>query len=275
MGEDPVFKIMTREFKKNLVESYDQLFCHPEFSLDGRDGNGFGNLGYFAPGINDLCSANEHLMDVLLERIEHRDGLVLDVACGIGGTTRCLTKRFPASSIHGINISENQLQLCRERVPGAHFHLMEAERMAFPEAMFGTVISVEAAMHFKGRREFLSETMRVLEPGGEIVITDMPFYAEPTAFPTVLGGQELFPDIDAYRALWESCGVIDVDIEDVSKPVWHDFCAHVQNAALHDRLAGLVTDARFQKRLDIAAKIRTLPVLAYVIVKGRKPNSAA
>lgn len=261
---------MNREFKKSLVESYDRLFCRPEFSLDGRQGDGFGNLGYFAPGINDLRSANEHLMDVLLERIEHRDGLVLDVACGIGGTTRCLTKRFPAESIHGINLSENQLQRCRERVPGAHFHLMEAERMAFPEAMFGTVVSVEAAMHFKGRREFLSEAIRVLEPDGEIVITDMPFYAEPTAFPKVLSGQELFHDIDAYRDLWESCGVIDVEIEDITKPVWHGFCNYTQKAAFHDRLAGLIGDPALQSRLRLAAKVRDLPVLAYVIVKGRK-----
>jgi MPBQ/MSBQ methyltransferase len=264
---------MSSEFQKGLVESYDRLFCRPDFSLDGRPAEGFGNLGYFAPGIDDLNAASEHLMDVLMERIEHRDGLVLDVACGIGGTTRCLTKRFPATAIHGINLSARQLEQCRERVPGAHFHVMAAERMTFPDAMFDTVISVEAAMHFKGRREFLLEAMRVLKPGGEIVVADMPFRAEPTSFTSVLGGQEIYPDIDAYRALWESCGVADVEIEDVTKPVWHDFCAYLQRTALHDRLAGLVDGGAFRNRLDITAKIRALPALAYVIVKGRKPES--
>jgi MPBQ/MSBQ methyltransferase len=263
---------MPTDFHTAVAESYDRLFCAPEFGLDGRAAAGFGNLGYFTPDTRDLCAASEQLMDVLMARITHRDGLILDVACGLGGTTQCLTKIVPASAIHGINISERQIERCRTHVPGAHFHVMPAERMDFPDRMFDVVISIEAAMHFKGRREFLCEAMRVLKAGGEIIVADMPFYAEPAAFRSVLGGQELYPDLDAYRALWESCGIGEVEIEDVSKPVWQGFCTHAKNSAFQDRLAGRIEGRVFQDRLKFAAKMRALPALAYVFVKGRKPD---
>ena len=263
---------MPTDVHRQLVESYDRLFCDPYFGLDGRPAAGFGNLGYFASATDDLCEACEQLMDVLMARIERRQGSILDVGCGLGGTTRCLTKIFPPSAVHGINISARQIEKCRSLMPGAHFHVMPAERMTFPDETFDAVISVEAAMHFKGRREFLLEAMRVLKPGGEIVVADMPFRAEPSAFTKVLGGQELYANLDAYRALWDSCGIAGIEIEDVSKPVWHGFCAHVRNSAFRDRLAGNIDEARFQKRLTFAAKMRALPVLAYVIVKGRKPS---
>lgn len=265
---------MLPEAHRQLAECYDRLFCAPDFGLDGRRIAGFGNLGYFAAGIDDLGAACEHLMDVLMARIERRRGTILDVACGLGGTTRCLTKIFPPAAIHGINISARQIEQCHAYVPGAHFHLMQAEHMSFPDEMFDVVISVEAAMHFKGRCEFLSEAMRVLKPGGEIVVADMPFYGEPSAFLRILGGQELYADLDAYRALWESAGIADIAIEDVSKPVWQGFCTHVQKAAFQDRLKGHIDAARFEQRLRFAAKMRALPALAYVIVKGRKPDKA-
>ncbi len=261
---------MSAEFHKELTSAYDRLFCVPEFGLDGQPGAGFGNLGYFTPATTDLNTACGQLMDVLMARITRRDGLILDVACGVGGTTKCLTKIFAPEAIHGINISARQIELCRTRVPEAHFQVMTAEKMDFPDQIFDVVISVEAAMHFKGRREFLLEAMRVLKPGGEIVVADMPFCSEPSSFTRVLGGQELYPNLDSYRALWESCGIQDVEIEDVSGPVWRGFCAHVRNTAFRDLIAGVTDGGTFQERLHFAEKMNALPVLAYVIVKGRK-----
>ncbi|MFP5206075.1 MAG: class I SAM-dependent methyltransferase [Acidobacteriota bacterium] len=266
---------MLTDLQKELTGFYDRLFCAPEFGLDGRPSAGFGNLGYFTPATPDLNTACEQLMDVLMARITRRDGLILDVACGIGGSTKCLTKIFSPAAIHGINISARQIELCRTRVPEAHFHVMTAEKMEFPDRMFDVVISVEAAMHFKGRREFLLEAMRVLKPGGEIVVADMPFSSQPSAFTSVLGGQELYPTLDSYRSLWESCGVQDVEIEDVSGPVWRGFCAHVRNTAFRDLLAGVTNGGTFQERLHFAEKMNALPSLAYVIVKGRKGQRGA
>lgn len=261
------------DFQDTMIASYDALFTSEGFSFDGQDNDGYGNLGYFGPGVGTHAEACVALMDRLMARIGHRQGRVLDVACGLGGTTRLLTRRFPAEAVDGINISDKQLDACRARVPGARFHRMAAERLEFPDASFDVVISVEAAMHFQGRRDFLTEARRVLKPGGEIVVADMPFHAEPTSFRAVLSRQEIYRDVDDYLDLWQGCGFADVRADDVTGPVWRGFVRHVSRQAMDDHLNGRIGPAEMHSRLKLAHKVGRLPALAYLFLHATKPAS--
>merc|ERR1719393_968713 len=61
---------------------------------------------------------------------------VLDVGCGIGGTSRYLAKKFPDAQVTGITISPEQQQrataLAQQRgIPNARFELVDALNMTF------------------------------------------------------------------------------------------------------------------------------------------------
>lgn len=264
---------MPEEFQSRLVASYDAQFFGMEFSPDARPEDGFGNLGYFTPQTQTHSQACEQLVDQMVGMLARQTGKLLDVACGLGGTTRCLAKYFAQDQIHGINLSEMQLQACRGRLPAAHFQQMPAERMAFADATFDVVVCIEAAMHFKGRREFLSEAFRVLKPGGELLVADMPFHEEPESFPAVLSGQEIYGTVEDYCSLWGACGFTELTVRDVSEPVWRGFVRHSRNKALHQRLNGQLDGDGFERYLRRIDKIDKLPALAYLLVAARKPEA--
>lgn len=262
---------MLTEYQETLTGSYDRFFRGGALYVGERADSGYANLGLFLPGTPDFATACDNMMAALVSKISPRNDPVLDVGCGLGGTTEYLSRAFPGSDLYGINVSDYQIEQCRKRVPTAHFEVMPAERMGFEDEMFGAVVSVEAAMHFKGRREFLGEALRVLKPGGEIVVADMVFHGEPTAFRKVLAGQECYSDLSEYRVLWEACGFHDVIIEDITRPSWRAFVEHYKSQALHELLSKRIDTTEFNRLLGFVRDIEELPVLAYVIAAARKP----
>lgn len=263
---------MPTEYQQTLTGSYDRFFQDGTLYVGDRAESGYANLGLFLPGTADFDQACDNMMAMLVGKFSRRRGPLLDVGCGLGGTTEYLARHFPVDDVHGINVSEYQIEQCRARVPGAHFQVMPAEEMRFPDAMFDALVSVEAALHFKGRREFLNEARRVLKPGGEIVIADMVFQGEPWAFRKVLAGQECYSDLASYRALWESCGFEDIVIDDITEASWRAFVAHFKSKALGELLGQRIDAAEFNRLLGFVRNIEELPVLSYVMVSARTPE---
>jgi MPBQ/MSBQ methyltransferase len=119
----------------------------------------------------------------IIERLEQSDraadaGLVkiLDVGCGIGGTTRHLAKRWPKTAhVTGITISKAQVEratsLARaQRVENAVFVECDALALPFPEASFDILWAVESEPHMPDKDHFIHEMVRVLKPGGTLMI---------------------------------------------------------------------------------------------------------
>ena len=259
-------------FRTGLAGSYDSFFRAGGFGFDDRKQQGFANLGYFEANTPTLAAASENMMAQLLGLLRRPgEGLVLDVGCGLGGTSRYLARHYEPRNVHGINISAYQLKQCRTRVPEAHFHLMPAEALTFPDGMFDVVVSVEAACHFQGRREFLSEALRVLKPGGEIVVADILFNAQPQSFAKMLSGQEVYQDLDAYRALWEGCDFAEVTLQDVTRECWVGFSEHIRRQLVLGVRDGGLDAGTFQRLLKFGRNIERLPVSAYVFAHAVKP----
>ena len=104
-----------------------------------------------------------------------KDVRVLDVGCGIGGTTRWLASERPSWTVTGISISGEQIrratELALERgVHNCDFRCCDAMQMPFPDNSFDVVWSCESAEHMPDKALFVKECIRVLKPGGRLVL---------------------------------------------------------------------------------------------------------
>ncbi|RGP68188.1 hypothetical protein FLONG3_8263 [Fusarium longipes] len=124
---------------------------------------------------------------------------VLDVGCGIGGTSRYLASKH-GSSVTGITISSKQVEIANRLtkaatgdeapsydVPDDHgfiklgdgkvkFLELDAEKMGDffnnQQGSFDAVWISEALSHFPNKTLFFENVMKVLKPGGKLVLAD-------------------------------------------------------------------------------------------------------
>lgn len=99
---------------------------------------------------------------------------VLDVGCGIGGSSRILARDY-GFAVTGITISPNQVQRARQLTPpgvSAQFQVDDAMALSFSDGTFDVVWSVEAGPHMPDKAVFARELLRVLKPGGVLVVAD-------------------------------------------------------------------------------------------------------
>ena len=103
-----------------------------------------------------------------------RGTTVLDVGCGIGGSSRILAQDY-GFSVTGVTISPQQVKRAQELTPhgvDANFIVDDAMNLSFPDASFDVVWSVEAGPHMPDKAVFAQELLRVLKPGGVLVVAD-------------------------------------------------------------------------------------------------------
>ena len=99
---------------------------------------------------------------------------VLDVGCGIGGSSRILARDY-GFAVTGITISPQQVKRAQELTPqevNAQFAVDDAMALSFPDASFDVVWSIEAGPHMPDKAIFARELIRVLKPGGVLVVAD-------------------------------------------------------------------------------------------------------
>lgn len=99
---------------------------------------------------------------------------LLDVGCGIGGSSRILAKDYDFN-VTGITISPQQVKRAQELTPTdipAQFQVDDALALSFPDASFDIVWSVEAGPHMPDKVQYAREMLRVLKPGGILVVAD-------------------------------------------------------------------------------------------------------
>lgn len=100
---------------------------------------------------------------------------IIDIGCGIGGSTLYLAQKFNANAI-GITLSPVQASRAKERAKEAglgektHFQVADALNMPFENDTFDLVWSLESGEHMPDKTKFLQECYRVLKPKGTLIM---------------------------------------------------------------------------------------------------------
>ncbi len=117
---------------------------------------------------------------MVIELAQVRPGeAVLDVACGTGSLTLTAANYAgPTGKVFGVDASPEMIDVAKKKAaraaPSAAFQLGVAEQLDFPDATFDVVISRLAIHHLPDdlKRRAFSEILRVLKPGGRVLIAD-------------------------------------------------------------------------------------------------------
>jgi len=96
---------------------------------------------------------------------------VLDLGCGPGiPSTQRLAERF---DVVAVDVSERQLALARQNVPGAQFVCADFAGLGFPDASFGGISALYSLTHIPREEHaaLFGNIARWLQPGGAFLAT--------------------------------------------------------------------------------------------------------
>ncbi len=155
-----------------------------------------------------------HLMTAGLDRCWRRravqglHGKVLDVACGTGDMVVELRKC--GATVTGVDLSEEMLAIAKRKVESGEWKVADAEHLPFEDASFDAVTCAFGVRNFVHLEQGLGEMLRVLKPGGRMVILELatpdsalirPFYNLYTRHIIPWLGQRLAGSREAYTYL--------------------------------------------------------------------------
>ena len=133
--------------------------------------------GYWVTGKESKEDAAQNLIELLIAKSGLKNkSKVLDVGCGIGGTSIYLARKYECD-VTGITISPVQvemaykaaLELPIKNIP--KFQVEDANNITIKDK-FDIIWSVEMISHLNDRKNLFQRASELLKPGGKMCITD-------------------------------------------------------------------------------------------------------
>ena len=142
---------------------------------------------------------------------------ILDIACGTGDFSIAIARAMaPGSRVTGLDLSEGMLAVMRAKLAAAGLEDRvacvqgDSEALPYADAAFDCVTIAFGIRNFEHRETALREILRVLKPGGKLVILELSVPSNPvirwfyklyfTGLLPVIGGK-ISGDKAAYRYL--------------------------------------------------------------------------
>jgi ubiquinone/menaquinone biosynthesis C-methylase UbiE len=143
---------------------------------------GYGSWAEFydEPG-NQLIELEQPIVREILDGLPA--GVALDAACGTGRHSAYLASR--GHTVMGVDSSPAMLERARAKVPGREFHVADVHDLPLPDDHVALVVCALALMHVPDIEPVLAELVRVLRPGGSLVISDRRILIGNTGIPVV------------------------------------------------------------------------------------------
>ncbi len=133
--------------------------------------------GYWLTGKENKEVAAQNLIELLITKSELKhNSKVLDVGCGIGGTSIYLARKY-GCDVTGITISPIQVEMASKAAAELSiknkpkFQVEDANNITLNDK-FDIIWSVEMISHLNDRKNLFKRASELLKPGGKMCITD-------------------------------------------------------------------------------------------------------
>jgi len=164
-----------------LLDSVEELGAGAEIEpIPTTEGYGTWAEFYDEPG-NQLIDLEQPIVREILDRLPR--GIALDAACGTGRHSAYLASL--GHTVIGVDSSAAMLERAREKVPDGTFHESDLHDLPLPDDHVDIVVCALALMHVPEIEPVLAELVRVLRPGGRLVISDWRILIGDTGLPVV------------------------------------------------------------------------------------------
>jgi cyclopropane fatty-acyl-phospholipid synthase-like methyltransferase len=200
----------------------------------------FFNQGYWKDETASQDDACRALVRLVGQAADLKSGdRVLDAGCGYGDQLVHWVNDFWVDHVTGITLSLAQIKAASELAQSADIaeritlKRMSATELEFPEASFDKVVAVESGHHFQPRKEFFSQALRVLKPGGRFAACDILPMPKAMAgrYGWVIDAMRRFPnesmmpranvvDRATYRSQLQEAGFVNVQVVSIREHVY-------------------------------------------------------
>lgn len=144
---------------------------------------------------NQLVELEQPVVREILDGLPR--GVALDAACGTGRHSAYLASL--GHTVIGVDSSAAMLERAREKVPGGEFLEGDLHDLPLPDDHVDLVVCALALVHVPDLEPVLAELVRVLRPGGDLVVSDQRDLIPGIARPVVKRGADGRP---GYMPVW-------------------------------------------------------------------------
>ncbi len=167
-GYDRAFTLARLAEVRALLDAADELGDGVEARpITTQEGYAMWAPFYDEPG-NALLEIEQPIVREILDGLPA--GLALDAACGTGRHTAYLAQL--GHRVIGVDSSSQMLAVARAKVPGGQFHQAELEALPLGDDSVDLVVCAVALSHVEDIASAFAEFVRVLRPGGNLVVSD-------------------------------------------------------------------------------------------------------
>jgi len=157
---------------------------------------GYGSWAeFYDDAENELIDVEQPIVRKILDGLPR--GIALDAACGTGRHGAYLASL--SHRVIGVDTSSAMLERAREKNPSGEFHEADLHDLPLPDDHVDVVVCALALMHVPELEPVLAELVRVLRPGGSLVISDRRILVGDTGLPVVKASPDGCP---GYMPTW-------------------------------------------------------------------------
>jgi 27-O-demethylrifamycin SV methyltransferase len=251
------------------------------------------HYGVFEHGDEPLPVATGELTRRMIDAAQFSPGLdVLDVGCGSGAPACRMVREFDVRVVgittSAVGIDAARARAAAEGLSGATFEQRDGTDNGFADERFDRVWALESSHLMRERENLISESIRVLRPGGRLILCDLTRQREIgfselrdrredfITLRTAFGDARMEP-LEYYTSTAEKFGLVVDRADDLTAATLPTFDRWRANAAAHrDEVVDAIgvdgLDA-FVRGADILEGLWRDGTLGYGLFAGVKPLS--